>query len=102
MSATLVWRAVLISLLLTPWLAAQSGTPTSTTTCNLDDGRQVYVRYNASGQQREARQRQALGPGRCAHDSVHRGATGFGEFRDSDWRVHGVSDPGERNTGPWS
>ena len=47
MSATLVWRAVLISLLWTPWLAAQSGTPNSTTTCNLDDGRQVYVRYNA-------------------------------------------------------
>lgn len=47
MSATLVWRAVLISLLSTPWLAAQSGgVPTSTTTCNLDDGRQVYVRYN--------------------------------------------------------
>jgi len=47
MSATLVWRAVLISLLWTPWLAAQSGTASSTTTCNLDDGRQVYVRYNA-------------------------------------------------------
>lgn len=45
MSATLVWRAVLISILLTPWLAAQSGPATSTTTCNLDDGRQVYVRY---------------------------------------------------------
>ena len=46
MSATIVWRAVLISLLLTPWLAAQSGgAATSTTTCNLDDGRQVYVRY---------------------------------------------------------
>ena len=47
MSATLVWRAVLISILLTPWLAAQSGPATSTTTCNLDDGRQVYVRYIA-------------------------------------------------------
>ncbi len=48
MSATLVWRAVLVSLLWTPWLAAQSGgTPNSTTTCNLDDGRQVYMRYNA-------------------------------------------------------
>lgn len=47
MSATLVWRAVLISLLWTPWLAAQSdGAGTSTTTCNLEDGRQVYVRYN--------------------------------------------------------
>ena len=45
MSATFVWRAVLISLLLTPLVAAQSGAATSTTTCNLDDGRQVYVRY---------------------------------------------------------
>ena len=46
MSATFVWRAVLISLLWTPWLAAQSGTQT-TTTCNLEDGRQVQLRYNA-------------------------------------------------------
>jgi Protein of unknown function (DUF2911) len=44
---SLVWRAVLISLLWAPWLAAQSGTTNSTTTCNLDDGRQVYVHYNA-------------------------------------------------------
>jgi hypothetical protein len=47
MSAPLVWRAVLISLLFTPCLtrplAAQSNT--STTTCNLEDGRQVQVRY---------------------------------------------------------
>src|SRR5258708_4149160 len=52
MSATLVWRAVLAALLgitlSAPWLAAQSGgAPASTTTCNLEDGRQVYVRYNA-------------------------------------------------------
>jgi hypothetical protein len=52
MSATRVWRAVYLSLLLgllllTSGLAAQSGNaPTSTTTCNLDDGRQVYIRYN--------------------------------------------------------
>ncbi len=47
MSAPIIWRAVLISLLWSPWLVAQTGTPpTSTTTCNLDDGRQVYVRYN--------------------------------------------------------
>ena len=45
MSAPIVWRAVLISLLWSPLLAAQSA-PTSTTTCNLEDGRQVYVRYN--------------------------------------------------------
>ena len=44
MSATYVWRAVLISLLLSPSLFAQSGS--ATTSCNLDDGRQVYVRYN--------------------------------------------------------
>jgi len=46
MDVNLVWRAVLISLLWTPWLAAQTAAaPTSTTTCNLDDGRQVYMRY---------------------------------------------------------
>lgn len=45
MHATLVWRAVLISIFLTPFVSAQSGPQTSTTTCNLDDGRQVYVRY---------------------------------------------------------
>jgi Protein of unknown function (DUF2911) len=54
MSATLVWRAVLISLLWTPWLCAQSGgVPTSTTTCNLEDGRQVYMRYNAVSAKQE-------------------------------------------------
>lgn len=52
MSAPIVWRAVPLSLLLSclcfsPGLAAQSGNaPSSTTTCTLDDGRQVYVRYN--------------------------------------------------------
>ena len=51
MSAPIVWRAVFISLLISllwaPWLSAQAGNPpSSTTTCNLDDGRQVYVRYN--------------------------------------------------------
>ena len=47
MSAPIVWRAVLIPLLCTPWLFAQAGNPpSSTTTCNLEDGRQVYVRYN--------------------------------------------------------
>lgn len=44
MSATNVWRAVLITLLLAPCLWAQSGNQ-STTSCNLDDGRQVYIRY---------------------------------------------------------
>lgn len=45
MPATYAWRAVLISLFLTPSLFAQSGSNSATTTCNLDDGRQVYVRY---------------------------------------------------------
>jgi hypothetical protein len=52
MPAPIVWRAVPLSLLfgfflMSSGLVAQSGSaPTSTTTCNLDDGRQVYVRYN--------------------------------------------------------
>lgn len=52
MSAPIVLRAVPISLLLgslliVPGALAQSGNaPSSTTTCTLDDGRQVYVRYN--------------------------------------------------------
>lgn len=46
MSATFVLRAVLISILLTPFVAAQSGSSNqSTTSCNLEDGRQVYIRY---------------------------------------------------------
>jgi hypothetical protein len=46
MSVTFIWRAVLISSLLAPWLAAQSGgAPTSSTACNLEDGRQVQMRY---------------------------------------------------------
>jgi hypothetical protein len=50
MSGSLIWRAVVILLLLillgAPWLTAQAGGGSgSTTTCNLEDGRQVYVRY---------------------------------------------------------
>ncbi len=45
MSATLVWRAILISFLLSPLLYAQSGSNASSTTCSLEDGRQVYIRY---------------------------------------------------------
>jgi hypothetical protein len=55
MFAPRVWRAVRMWLLCgsmlcglvapTPELAAQSGNAPETTTCNLDDGRQVYVRY---------------------------------------------------------
>lgn len=47
MSATIVWRAVLISLLLTPWLAAQSGGGTTSTTCALEDGRELRLDYRA-------------------------------------------------------
>jgi hypothetical protein len=47
-------RAMLITLLLTPFLAAQSaGPPSSTTTCNLDDGRQIYIRYNPVASSKE-------------------------------------------------
>jgi Protein of unknown function (DUF2911) len=51
MSAPIVCRAVFILSLLSPYLAAQhaSDPPTSTATCNLDDGRQVYIRYNPVG-----------------------------------------------------
>jgi hypothetical protein len=45
MMATIVWRTILISIFLSPYLAAQSSSNQSTTTCNLDDGRQVYIRY---------------------------------------------------------
>ena len=62
MPATIVWRAVLISLLLTPWLAAQSGTQT-TTTCNLDDGRQVQLRYNAVSSKEKLTNGKAWAPG---------------------------------------
>lgn len=44
MSDTIAWRAVLITILLAPYLAAQSGNQ-SQTTCNLEDGRQVQIRY---------------------------------------------------------
>ena len=64
MLAPLVWRVVAISLLLTPFLAAQSGNaPTSTTTCNLDDGRQVYVRYNAVPNKEKPPNGKAWSPG---------------------------------------
>jgi hypothetical protein len=45
MSATFVWRIVLISLLLAPCVVAQSNSNQSSTSCNLEDGRQVYIRY---------------------------------------------------------
>jgi DUF2911 family protein len=46
MSAT-TYPVLLITLLMTTLSAAQANDPpTSTTSCNLDDGRQVYIRYN--------------------------------------------------------
>jgi Protein of unknown function (DUF2911) len=55
MSAPIVCRAVFILFLLSPWLAAQqsAGPATSTATCNLDDDRQVYIRYNPVGLNKE-------------------------------------------------
>ena len=49
MFARLACRVVVLLLLFCTWGFAQQtgGTPTSTATCNLDDGRQVYIRYNA-------------------------------------------------------
>jgi hypothetical protein len=49
---------------LTPWLAAQQGT--STTTCNLDDGRQVYIRYNAVSSKEKIQNGRPWAPGGVA------------------------------------
>jgi len=69
MSATIVWRAVLISFLLAllvPFVAAQSGNQ-STTTCNLEDGRQVYIRYTpVSSKQEKIPNGKAWAPGGTA------------------------------------
>jgi hypothetical protein len=58
MFGPIVWRAVPISLLLgaccwCPMVAAQGNQPSSTTSCTLEDGRQVYVRYNAVATNKE-------------------------------------------------
>jgi Protein of unknown function (DUF2911) len=49
MSAPIVYRVLFTGLLLCPWLAAQppADAASSTTSCNLDDGREIYIRYNA-------------------------------------------------------
>jgi hypothetical protein len=48
MSAVTLSRAVLGVFLLSICSSSQAADPpSSTTTCNLDDGRQVYIRYNA-------------------------------------------------------
>jgi hypothetical protein len=48
MSRAFVCRAVFVTLLFAPLVNAQqaASAPSSTSTCNLDDGRQVYIRYN--------------------------------------------------------
>lgn len=48
MSNALALRALLVMLLCAPMVCAQqpAGTASSTTTCNLEDGRQVYIRYD--------------------------------------------------------
>jgi hypothetical protein len=53
--SSIVSRAILISFLLIPFLVAQQSAdpPSSTTTCNLDDGRQVYIRYNPVASSKE-------------------------------------------------
>lgn len=55
MSAPSVHQAVFILFLFSPWLLAQQAgsPPSATTTCNLDDGRQVYIRYNPVGLNKE-------------------------------------------------
>lgn len=65
MSATNVWRAVLISILLVPWVSAQSANQ-STTTCNLDDGRQVYIRYTAVSAKEKIQNGKPWAPGGTA------------------------------------
>jgi Protein of unknown function (DUF2911) len=68
MVAPIVWRAVCVSLLLSvmsPWLAAQADAAgTATTSCNLEDGRQVYMRYNpVSGNKEKPPNGKAWAPG---------------------------------------
>ena len=63
MHAPLVWRAVLIPFLLPGSLAAQSPGGSATTTCNLDDGRQVYVRYNPVSAKEKIQNGKAWAPG---------------------------------------
>jgi hypothetical protein len=55
MSATTVYRFLLMTILLSSFSTAQppADPPSSTTTCNLDDGRQVYIRYNAVAANKE-------------------------------------------------
>jgi hypothetical protein len=64
MLAPIVRRAVIIPVVLVASLAAQSSNgPTSTTTCNLDDGRQVYVRFNAVSAKEKIPNGKAWAPG---------------------------------------
>ncbi len=55
MSNAFVFRAGLVMLLFAPVLRAQqpAGAASSTATCNLEDGRQVYIRYNPVASNKE-------------------------------------------------
>ncbi|HEY4902757.1 MAG TPA: DUF2911 domain-containing protein [Candidatus Sulfotelmatobacter sp.] len=55
MSNALVCRTILIAFLFAPMLHAQqpAGGASSTSTCNLDDGRQVYIRYSPVASNKE-------------------------------------------------
>jgi Protein of unknown function (DUF2911) len=47
MFATALYRSLLIMFLFSTFSTAQAADPpSSTTTCNLEDGRQIYIRYN--------------------------------------------------------
>ncbi len=89
MSATIVWSWIYISLL-TPWATAQSAsTPTSTTTCNLDDGRQVYVRYKpVATKQEKISNGKPWTPGGVPMTLFTGDPINSWGFPDSDWRVH--------------
>ena len=55
MSAATLSRALLITILLSTFSVAQQAAdpPSSTTSCNLEDGRQIYIRYNPVSSNKE-------------------------------------------------
>jgi hypothetical protein len=64
MSATMVFRAIFMAFLVSPFVLAQeTAAPSSTTTCNLDDGRQIYVRYNPASNKEKISNGKPWSPG---------------------------------------
>ena len=62
--------------------AQQSSEPSSTASCNLEDGRQVYIRYNpVSSKNDKLAQRQALDSRGCPDDPFHRGPAHLRQVR---------------------